>query len=94
MTKNILFPIYHLRDFNFFKKIAEEISDYKFYFLFFFDHDLKSLSKKKNIVIFFDIEETVIEDKKIEDEKLMHEHLTFETSLEDLRNKYKKYFSK
>ena len=91
MKKNILIPIYHPRDYLFYKKISENIKLNNFIFLFFYDFGKINSS---NIINFFNYNLKTKTKIKIKKKKLIHEQLTFKKNIPILNKKYSLYFSK
>jgi hypothetical protein len=94
MKKKILIPIYHIRDYNFYKIIANKLKNHSFFFLIFFDLRIKNLEKNCQIVNFFDLNLTNFKNIYIDKKKLVHESLSFNLDIKYLKNKYSIYFCK
>ncbi len=91
MKNNILVPIYHPRDYYFYKEISKKIKTHNFFFLTFYY--LKD-SKTSNIINFYNykLKKKIL--KKINKKLLFHEKLSFQKDINFLKKKYSFYFSK
>ena len=93
MKNNILIPIYHLRDFLFYRELIKKIKTSNFFFLFFFDFNKKHCGNYK-VINFFDYTLKQKKTKKISKKLFLHEHLSFKKSLPFLQKKFSIYYSK
>ena len=93
MKNNILIPIYHLRDFLFYREVIKKIKTSNFFFLFFFDFNKKHRGNYK-VINFFDYKLKQKKIKKISKKFFLHEHLSFKKSLPSLQKKFSIYYSK
>ena len=99
--KTIAVCAYHPRDLIFFHKLfSKQFYKFKFVLIVLFDEKIK-LQKVKNIIIlnFYDF---IVSNKfikniskyKISENKMMHEKILFNSSAQELRNKYSLYLNK
>ena len=93
MKNNILIPIYHLRDFLFYRELIKKIKSSNFFFLLFFDFDKKYHGNFK-VINFFDYKLKKKKTKKFNKKFLLHEHLSFKKNLPFLQKKFSIYYSK